>query len=75
MYFVMKMIWPILFMHQIKKLKIVSIYYWRQIKISCIMFISKILIDFCSIRQKVNSKNAFVNVAYNVLVVKEPCRT
>ena len=44
-------------------------------KISCIMFISKILIDFCSIRQKVNVKNAFVNVAYNVLVVKEPCRT
>ena len=38
-------------------------------KISRIMYISKILIDLCSIRQKIRIKNTLADIAYNVLVV------
>ena len=40
-------------------------------KISCIMFISQILIDLCSVRQRIRIKNTFPDIVYNVLVVKK----
>ena len=40
-------------------------------KISPIMSISNNLIDLYSIRQKLRIKNTFVNIVYNVLVVKK----
>ena len=39
-------------------------------KINFIMCISKILTDLCEIKQKIKIKIFFVNVVYNVLVVK-----
>ena len=39
-------------------------------KVSLIMFISKILSDLYAIKQKVRRKNIFVNVVYNIFVVK-----
>ena len=41
-------------------------------KISRIMFISKILTVSCAIRQKII--NTFANIAFNVLVVKKFCK-
>ena len=38
--------------------------------INHIMCTSKILTDFCFIKQKIKTKNGFVEVVYNVLVVK-----
>ena len=35
------------------------------------MCISKILTNLCLIRQKIKMKNAFADIVYNVLVVKE----
>ena len=35
------------------------------------MCISKILTDSCVVKQKIKIKNIFVNVVYNVLVVKK----
>ena len=40
-------------------------------KISLTMFISKILTDLCEIKQKIKTKNIFVNVVYNVLVMEK----
>ena len=40
-------------------------------KISPIMSISNNLIDLYSIRQKLRIRNTFVNIVYNVLVVKK----
>ena len=39
-------------------------------KKNLIMCISKILTDLSAIKQKIKIKNVFVNVVYNVLVVK-----
>ena len=39
-------------------------------KTSHIMCTSKILTDSCFTKQKIKTKNGFVEVAYNVLVVK-----
>ena len=39
-------------------------------KVSLIMCISKILSDLYAIKQKVRRKNIFVNVVYNIFVVK-----
>ena len=36
-----------------------------------IMSISKILIDFCDIKQKVKIKNTFEDIVYNVLLIKK----
>ena len=36
-------------------------------KISCIMPISEILINLCSIRQKIKIKGTFADILYNVL--------
>ena len=36
-----------------------------------IMSTSKILIDFCDIKQKVKIKNTFADIVYNVLVIKK----
>ena len=40
-------------------------------KINFIMCISRILTDKCAIKQKIKMKNVFVNVVYNVSVVKK----
>ena len=40
----------------------------EQMKISCIMSISRILIDLCAIRQKVRIKNTFADIVYNSVV-------
>ena len=40
-------------------------------KISLIMYISKILTDLCAIKERIRIKNKFANVVYNVLVVKK----
>ena len=40
-------------------------------EINLIMCRSKILTDICAIKQKLKIKNIFVNVVYNVLVVKK----
>ena len=40
-------------------------------KISLIMFISKILTNLCAIKQKIKIKNIFENVVYSVLVMKK----
>ena len=40
-------------------------------KINLIMCISKNLTDLCAIKQKIKTKKKFVNVVYNVLVVKK----
>ena len=42
--------------------------------ISLIMCISKILTDLCAIKQKLKTKNIFVNFIYTVLVVKNIAR-
>ena len=39
-------------------------------RISLIMFISKILTNLCVIKQKIKIKNIFINVFYSVLVVR-----
>ena len=39
------------------------------------MSISKILIDLCTMRQKIRIKNTFAYIDYNVLVVKSLSRT
>ena len=56
---------------QIKSLKIVWIFYWLVMKISHFMSTSKILTDLCAIKQSIKIKNTFVDISYNVLVVKE----
>ena len=35
------------------------------------MSTSKILTDLCAIKQSIKMKNTFVDISYNVLVVKE----
>ena len=40
-------------------------------KISLTMCISKILTDLYAIKQKIKTKNIFVNVVYNVLVLEK----
>ena len=42
--------------------------------ISLFMCISKILTDLCAIKQKLKTKNIFVNFIYTVLVVKNIAR-
>ena len=42
--------------------------------ISLVMCISKILTDLCAIKQKLKTKNIFVNFIYTVLVVKNIAR-
>ena len=42
-----------------------------QMKISLIMCISKVLTDFCKIKQRIKIKNIFANIVYNVLVVNK----
>ena len=71
MYFVMKMIWLILFIYQMKNFKIAQIFCWYQTKVSHVMSISKILTDLCAIRQKIKIKSALVNTGCNVLVEKK----
>ena len=44
-------------------------------KINLIMCISKSLTDLCAIKQKIKIKNIFVNVVYNILIVKKFDRT
>ena len=39
-----------------------------------VYIMSKILTDLCAIRQNVKLKNTFVDIAYNVLVVKKSCK-
>ena len=71
MYFVMNMIWFILFMYQIKKFENCIDLLLIIDKIRCIMFISKILIDLCAIKQKTRIKNTFADIVHDVLVVKK----
>ena len=71
MCFVMKMDWFILFIYQIRSLKILWIYYWLVRKISQIMFTSKILAYLCEIKQSAKIKTTFVDIVYNIVVVKE----
>ena len=54
-----------------QNLKIIWIYCRYQIKISHIMCILKILIDLCVIRQNARLEDAFANIVYNILLVKE----
>ena len=42
-------------------------------KISLFKSISKILTDLCVMKQKIIAKNTFLNVVYNVLVLKKSC--
>ena len=42
-------------------------------KISLSKSISNILTDLCVMKQKIIIKNTFVNVVFNVLVVKKSC--
>ena len=39
------------------------------------MSISKTLTDLCAIRQKIKTKNTFIDIVYNVLVVKKSCKS
>ena len=82
MCFVMKMDWLMhwlcyenrLSMYQIKSFLILWICCWYLMTISLIMCISKILTDLCAIKQKLKTKNIFVNFIYTVLVVKNIAR-
>ena len=65
------MIWFILFMYQIKKIENCIDLLLIIDKIRCIMFISKILIDLCAIKQKTRIKNTFADIVHDVLVVKK----
>ena len=40
-------------------------------KISRIMYISKILIGLCAIRQKIRIKTTFADIVYSILIVKK----
>ena len=40
-------------------------------KTSIIMFMSKILIDLCLVRQRIRIKTIFVNVVYSFLVMNK----
>ena len=41
---------------------------------SRIMSISRILIDLCATRQKIQIKNTFADIVYYFLVVKKSCK-
>ena len=67
---VMKMSWFFQFMFHIKNLKTQWICCFELMMINHIMCTLKILTDLYFTKQKIKTKNGFVEVVYNVLVVK-----
>ena len=69
-YLVMEMGWFFQFIFQIKNLKTQWICCFQLMMINHIMCTSKILTDICFAKQKIKTKNGFVEVVYSILVAK-----
>ena len=67
---IMKMGWFFQLMFQIKNLKTLRICCFSLMMLNHIMCTSKILKDLCFRKQKIKTKNGFVEDVYSVLVAK-----
>ena len=70
MYFVTKMGWFFQNTFQIKNLKTQYIYYSELMVINRIICTLKTLTDLCFTKQRIKTKNGFVEAIYSVVVIK-----